>query len=333
MGSYRHYWSTHPLLNVQQVSSVMGRERFEKITQYFHLNDDEQGDRTTEGYDPMLKIRPVLDHVRSACLNVYAPSCQLSIDEGMIGFKGRVYFRQYLPSKPERYGIKFLIYFSKALTAVPPPGPIVKAGPWALPKSKQKKGESIMLQDGNLVATQWTDKRQVNIVSTNCSSGTATTSRRSRSGREDGVLTLPTDIARIIQWVVLVANGGINFLLQISIVNSFILMKKNSSGAKRRSAAQEQVYFRVDLCQSLLQRTGKRNSTTAEVPSVASYAPTCIPDSHKLTKLPGRHRVCYQCSQDKRKTGSGRTPETIFGCTTCNVRLCKGHCFANFHNF
>ena len=101
MGSYRHYWSSHPLLNVQQVSSVMGRERFEKITQYFHLNDVEQGDRTTEGFDPMLKIRPVLDHVRSACMNVYAPSCQLSIDEGMIGFKGRIYFRQYLPSKPE----------------------------------------------------------------------------------------------------------------------------------------------------------------------------------------------------------------------------------------
>ena len=99
---------------------------------------------------------------------------------------------------------------------------------------------------------------------------------------------MPTDIARIIQWVVLVANGGINFLLQISIVNSFILMKKNSSGAKRRSAAQEQVYFRVDLCQSLLQRTGKRNSTTAEVPSVASYAPTCIPDSHNARRTSER---------------------------------------------
>ena len=61
--------------------------------------------------------------------------------------------------------------------------------------------------------------------------------------------------------------------------------------------------FRVDLCQSLLQGTGKRKSTTAEVLS--------DPDSHKLTKLPGRHRVCYQCSQDKRKTGSV-VPQRLF---------------------
>ena len=208
---------------------------------------------------------------------------------------------------------------------------------WPLPKSKQKKGECSFLQDGNLVATQWTDKRQVNILSTNCSLGTDTTSRRSKSGQEDVPIPKPVilynqfmggvDLADQYRSYYPVGRAGrkwwrytFNFLLQISVVNSYILMKKNSSDAKPRTAAQEQVYFRVDLCQSLLQGTKKRKSTYAEVPSVASYTPS-DPDSHKQTKLPGRHRVCYQCSQDKRKTGSGRTPETIFGCTTCNVRL------------
>ncbi|GFN76653.1 hypothetical protein PoB_000315900 [Plakobranchus ocellatus] len=40
------------------------------------------------------------------------------------------------------------------------------------------------------------------------------------------------------------------------------------------------------------------------------------PDGHKLLRIPGHHRVCYQCSQVKKKTASGRIIETGFGCTT-----------------
>lgn len=30
----------------------------------------------------------------------------MSVDEGMIKYKGRLYFRQYMPKKPIKYGIK-----------------------------------------------------------------------------------------------------------------------------------------------------------------------------------------------------------------------------------
>ena len=34
------------------------------------------------------------------------PGKNISVDEGMIGFKGRLSFRQYMPAKPTKYGIK-----------------------------------------------------------------------------------------------------------------------------------------------------------------------------------------------------------------------------------
>ena len=37
----------------------------------------------------------------------FKPGQEMSVDEGMIAFKGRLSFRQYIPSKPIRYGIKF----------------------------------------------------------------------------------------------------------------------------------------------------------------------------------------------------------------------------------
>ena len=107
LSEYKMYWSKDHLLNFKRVSDAMSRSRFESIHRYFHLNDAAQGDHDSENYDPMLKVGPILDQVRGACLNVFAPQCELSIDEGTIGFRGRKRFRQYLPSKLQGYGLMF----------------------------------------------------------------------------------------------------------------------------------------------------------------------------------------------------------------------------------
>ena len=46
---------------------------------------------------------------------VYAPSQNLSLDETLIKFKGRVQFRQFLPSKQSRFGLKGFV-IADALT-------------------------------------------------------------------------------------------------------------------------------------------------------------------------------------------------------------------------
>ncbi|GFO48271.1 PiggyBac transposable element-derived protein 4-like [Plakobranchus ocellatus] len=59
-------------------------------------------------YDTLFKIRPLYDHLNTRFPQVYYPEQQIAVDESMLmPFHGRVEFRQYLPSKPIKYGLYF----------------------------------------------------------------------------------------------------------------------------------------------------------------------------------------------------------------------------------
>ncbi|XP_022795221.1 piggyBac transposable element-derived protein 4-like [Stylophora pistillata] len=85
----------------------MTKNRFEEISQYLHFNDSSQEPpRSDDNYDQLFKVCPIIDNILEKIQNVYEPSKNLSIDEGMIAFKGRLSFHQYMPAKPMKYGIK-----------------------------------------------------------------------------------------------------------------------------------------------------------------------------------------------------------------------------------
>ncbi|XP_060085362.1 piggyBac transposable element-derived protein 4-like [Ylistrum balloti] len=85
----------------------MPRDRFDKLSQYFHVNDSTTNlPRDDPGYDRLHHVRPVLDIVKKKCLENYKPHQNTSVDEAMIAFRGRLGFRQYLPAKPTNYGVK-----------------------------------------------------------------------------------------------------------------------------------------------------------------------------------------------------------------------------------
>lgn len=52
------------------------------------------------------KIRPFIEHLKNQFSQGFFPSRYLSIDERMIGFKGRSCLKQYLPLKPIKRGFK-----------------------------------------------------------------------------------------------------------------------------------------------------------------------------------------------------------------------------------
>lgn len=85
----------------------MSGRRFELIMSYLHLNDSEaMPPRSSRGHDKLYKIRPLLDIVVAACQRVYTPSQNLSVDESIISFKGRLSWVQNMPKKPHKWGIK-----------------------------------------------------------------------------------------------------------------------------------------------------------------------------------------------------------------------------------
>lgn len=105
--STKDYWQEFWLTHTPGFRDVMPRDRYQLLCTFLHFADN----RTMiahgeEGYNPLHKIQPLIDIVEPRCEEVYSPQQKLSIDEAMIKFKGRIYFRQYLPAKPIKWGIK-----------------------------------------------------------------------------------------------------------------------------------------------------------------------------------------------------------------------------------
>jgi hypothetical protein len=99
---YKFLWSSNKYLGNAGVKEIMPVRRYEKINQYLHAN----GSGRANPQDKLFKVRPLLDSVSDRCLTVYQPKKNQSIDEGMIAYKGRFSAKQYIPSKPIKWGIK-----------------------------------------------------------------------------------------------------------------------------------------------------------------------------------------------------------------------------------
>ena len=101
------YWSTDPALNSPFFPSIMSRDRFLQILRYLHFADNTQAPRADSAdYNKLYKLQPFLDLLIPKFQQVYKPNRQLAIDETLIKFKGKVHFRQFIPIKPGRFGIK-----------------------------------------------------------------------------------------------------------------------------------------------------------------------------------------------------------------------------------
>jgi hypothetical protein len=101
------YWSTEAVFGNLFVRQIKQRDRFDKISQYPHVADNTTNPPCGDPlHDKLAHVRPLLDAVHQNCLDRYNPHQDVSIDEAMVAFRGRLGFRQYVPSKPTKYGIK-----------------------------------------------------------------------------------------------------------------------------------------------------------------------------------------------------------------------------------
>ena len=80
----------------------MSSRRFELLLKFFHISSPPD----QPSPDKLQKIRPLLDTVVKNFKAAYVPPQNLSIDESMISFKGRLSWVQYMPNKPHKWGMK-----------------------------------------------------------------------------------------------------------------------------------------------------------------------------------------------------------------------------------
>lgn len=95
------YWSTHYFFRLSP-RLFMSRDRFFLILRALNVQDIER----TES---IFKIKSLIDLFNETVDAVYYPLRELTIDESLILWKGRLYFRQYIKGKAHRYGIKLYI--------------------------------------------------------------------------------------------------------------------------------------------------------------------------------------------------------------------------------
>lgn len=87
----------------------MSVNRFEKIRQFIHFNDNSQAlSKENVNHDRLYKLRPIVDfsNDKFGCVPLER---DLSIDEQLCTTKAHSYLKQYLPLKPHKRGYKFFV--------------------------------------------------------------------------------------------------------------------------------------------------------------------------------------------------------------------------------
>lgn len=101
----RDYWSTDSLIATPIFGQLFARDRFMALLRYSHFN----GDSKKMNEDKLHKIRPIINILRRKFSRLLIPFKNLCIDESLVLWKGRLSFRQYIPTKRHRFGIKVFV--------------------------------------------------------------------------------------------------------------------------------------------------------------------------------------------------------------------------------
>lgn len=149
------YWRKEYLFNLKCISTFMSRDRYMAILRCLHF--------TSVNEQPNVKSTAKIDNVifyfNNKMRSVYYPQKQLSLDEAMVLWRGRLHFRQYIKGKRHKYGLKlytltehqgfilkFLLYAGQSDTIVGGKGHTEKVVMY-LAKEYLDKGHSIYMDN------------------------------------------------------------------------------------------------------------------------------------------------------------------------------------------
>ncbi|XP_067125019.1 piggyBac transposable element-derived protein 4-like [Centruroides vittatus] len=105
----RMYWSTNDLFFTPIFPKLMTKNRFAEIKQNLHFADNASFDSSTHPAPKLNKILAIVNNLNSKFSRLYEPERDITVDESLLLFKGRISWRQYIPLKRSRYGVKFFM--------------------------------------------------------------------------------------------------------------------------------------------------------------------------------------------------------------------------------
>ena len=93
------------------IQNAMTKKRFEQVKRFLHfVNNRTLLPKGHPRWNPLQKIKPVIDGMLERFRFCYTIGQYMSIDESMIKYKGKqIRFIQYMPAKPIKHGIKVFV--------------------------------------------------------------------------------------------------------------------------------------------------------------------------------------------------------------------------------
>uniref|UniRef100_A0A3B3BY38 PiggyBac transposable element-derived protein domain-containing protein n=1 Tax=Oryzias melastigma TaxID=30732 RepID=A0A3B3BY38_ORYME len=123
------FWRQSTIFHVPFPATVMTRERFMAILSSLHFSDPEKDEeneqkKSTEDYDPLHQVRPLMEMIRTISKTIYHPKQHLSVVERMVGTKQCMKtkptnrrFKLFVLADINGYTVDFKLYTGKSKTA------------------------------------------------------------------------------------------------------------------------------------------------------------------------------------------------------------------------
>jgi hypothetical protein len=108
------YWKkAGSIFHCPTISNIMSHFHFAQLQRCLHLTNPATYEHIQKGdpsYDKLRQVRWFVNEIRNACMREWLLGKFLTINEMMVCYKGSYCpIRQYMPKKPEKWGIKFWV--------------------------------------------------------------------------------------------------------------------------------------------------------------------------------------------------------------------------------
>ncbi|GBM21673.1 PiggyBac transposable element-derived protein 4 [Araneus ventricosus] len=104
-----YYWSKRHILQTPIFHQVIQKDRFILLMKFLHFTNNEEFDKDNHPWPKLNKIYDIMEHLRNKFRNLYIPDKNLSIDESLMRFKGRLSWKMFIAKKRARFGLKFFV--------------------------------------------------------------------------------------------------------------------------------------------------------------------------------------------------------------------------------
>jgi hypothetical protein len=101
----RSYYSKNCLLFTPFFSETLSLERLELIVKFLNFIDNSTASEY-QGPAKLFKIHPTVQHLNKKFQDLYLPNQDIVMDESLTLWKGCLSFKQYIPLKVAKFGIK-----------------------------------------------------------------------------------------------------------------------------------------------------------------------------------------------------------------------------------